>query len=221
MDANHPNRPHLILVTGLLSPAWTFWRFQRHFKKQGFQVSIKSYGHLRQTAEHSARDLGDYIDTLDAPQVQLIAHSFGGVVLLHLLEQSAASRRIRFVSLVFLGCPLTGSVMADHLLSTRLGSFWRFLLGASLRRGLTGDQPSFHIDLPHALVAGTRKSILSLMLNRNLPAGDGLVTLQEALPPNSGGIESEIHRIAVTHAALLYDSDCIDWVSRFLAATRD
>lgn len=211
---------HVVLVTGLLSPAWTFWRFRHHLQQKGCSVSIKSYAHLKRPADQSALDLGVHIDSLDAQQVQLVAHSFGGIVLLHLLEQSPQIRLARLSSLVFLGSPLTGSEMAGHLLQSRLGSFWRFFLGASLHRGLVGEQPEFCLDKPHALIAGTRQSRLSRMLKSDMADGDGLVSLREAIPENNGSSSSEVHKVAVTHAALLYDTGCIELVSKFLSATR-
>ncbi len=220
MSINNDELPHVVLLTGLLSPAWTFLRFKRSLQRKGYQVSVKSYGHLRQPAEESARDLGDHIDQLEARQIQLVAHSFGGVVLLHLLEQSSELRLARLSSLVFLGSPLKGCEMAAHLTHSRLGAFWRFFLGDSLRRGLDGNQPAFRLNVPHALIAGTSQSVLSRMLNPDMPDGDGLVTLPEAIPENTGSTESEVYRLAVSHAALLYDGDCIQQVLAFLAMTR-
>ena len=189
---------------------------RRHLRQAGFTVHIRSYGHLRQNAERSAADLGQFLDGLDAEHVHLVVHSFGGVVVLHLLEQSDARRVERLSSLVFLGSPLVGSELTHHLLQSKAGRWWRWLLGSALDRGLAGEQPAFALPMAHALVAGTGKSWLTRWLWSNPPPGDGLVSVREAQPENQQAGASEIHTLPIHHAALLYNKDCMSLVSKYL-----
>jgi len=209
-------QPTVVLLTGLLSPAWTFWPMRRHLRQAGFTVHIRSYGHLRQSADRSAADLGHFIDDLDAEHVHLVAHSFGGVVVLHLLEQSDAERIDRLSSLVFLGSPLVSSELTQHLLQSRAGRWWRWFLGSALDRGLAGEQPAFALTKPHALVAGLHKSWVARLLWADSVPGDGLVSVREAQPENQQAGASEIHTLPIHHAALLYNKDCMSLVSKYL-----
>lgn len=193
---------------------------RRHLRQAGFTVHIRSYGHLRQRAARSAVDLAEFLDSLDAERVQLVAHSFGGVVVLHLLEQADERRIASLSSLVFLGSPLVGSEITQHLLQSRAGKWWRWLLGTALDRGLAGEQPAFALTKPHALVAGLHKSRLARLLWADPTPGDGLVSVREAQPENLQTGVSEIHTLPIHHAALLYHKDCMNLVSKYLLSNQ-
>jgi len=204
------------ILTGLLSPAWMVGRLERGIRRAGFRVSTISYGHLRQRAADSAEDFGRRLDELEGEKVDLVVHSFGGIVLLHLFEQSSPQRLAKIRSIVFLGSPLTGSAATSHLLQSRLGGFWRWFLGTALERGLAGDQPAFQPPPVKCLmVAGTGNAAFARLIWSETEPGDGLVYVTEAQPKNAGPNVVE-HTIDLGHAELIYRSAAIELVVNHL-----
>ena len=204
------------LLTGLLSPAWMMWRFERRIRREGFRVSTISYGHLRQRAAVSAEDFGRRLDALEDDDVHLVVHSFGGLVLLHLFEQSSPQRLAKIRSVVFLGSPLTGSEVTRHLLQSRLGGFWRWFFGTALDRGLAGNQPPFEPPpVKCLLVAGTGNAMFARLIWSETQPGDGLVSVAEAQPKNAQANIVE-HTIDLGHAELIYRSAAMDLVVEHL-----
>jgi len=210
--------PRVYLLTGLLSPAWMCWRLERRIRSEGFRVSTISYGHLRQRAAVSAEDFGRRLDAVEDEDIHVVVHSFGGLVLLHLFEQSEPARLAKIRSAAFLGSPLTGSAVTHHLLQSRFGGFWRWFFGTTVDRALAGDQPAFRPPpLNCLLVGGTGDSILSRLLWSQPDPGDGLVSLQEA-QPQAADSESNIsvHTLDLDHAELFYRTEAIDLVVKHL-----
>lgn len=204
------------ILTGLLSPAWMLWRFERRIRRAGFRVSTISYGHLRQRAAVSAEDFGRRLDAVEGEDVDLVVHSFGGLVLLHLFEQSSPERLAKIRSIVFLGSPLTGSAVTRHLLQSRLGRFWRWFFGTALDRGLAGNQPPFEPPpVECVMVAGTGNAMFARLIWSETEPGDGLVSVAEAQPKNAAANTSE-HILDLGHAELIYRSEAIDFVVKHL-----
>jgi len=115
---------HGIWMTGL-EMAWMGLRLS----SKGFSTRTFFYSTLISTPEQNAIRLAKFIEALEVDRVHLVAHSMGGIVLLHLFEQFSSLPPGR---VVFLGSPVQGSAVAKQI---SRHSFLRPLLGQSTERG--------------------------------------------------------------------------------------
>jgi len=205
-------RAHLVLVAGLYSPAWVMRPMAKRLRRRGYTVSVFSRFHPTQTARVSAEQLREYLNTLPDTEVHLVAHSFGGIVLLHLFEQQEEFPSLR--SVLLLASPVLGSDLATHLSQGRLRLFWRFTLGKSLEHGLLGDAPAWNIPTPVGYITARSESILARLIRRDAEPGDGLVQFTETHA--EGGPVGSVATLDTTHAGLLFSESCCSLIDEFV-----
>lgn len=178
----------------------------RMLQREGFRTHCISYDFLRNTpaqnAQHLYRDIGE----LGVRRVNLVGHSLGGIVILHLLNQYP---ELPIDKIVLIGSPVKGSYVARRLHDNKV---LRPLLGRSTQGGLLGGAPGFSSDRPLGIITGSgRLGIMSLLY----PAGDdsdGVVRNCETL------IENATDRIAIprSHSAMIFSDKCGSYVANFL-----
>lgn len=178
----------------------------------GYRVVQFRYPSVRRTPRENARALNAFLRRIDAPVIHLVAHSLGGIVVLHLFDAFPEQKPGR---VVLIGTPVRGSAAARELARH---PWLRPLLGASLQQGLLGDAPRWRGDRDLGIIAGTRG------------LGVGVVLTAGRLPePNDGTVELDATRTAgVTdrlelphgHNALLFVKETAEAVCRFLATGR-
>lgn len=173
------------LVTRLLA-----WRLRRC----GYRVYAFDYPSVRRSPADNAAALQRFVAGLREPVVHFVAHSLGGLVVLHLFEAFPRQRPGR---VVLLGTPLRGSLSAARLRRWPGGGR---LLGRSVERGLLSNPPRWRGARELAVIAGRR----SLGLGRVFGAMPG---------PNDGAVlvaETRVERLTdhcvlpVSHTGLLF-----------------
>lgn len=162
---------HGLWMTGLEMSALR-WRL----RECGYPVRPFHYPSVRHSPAENARRLARWVDGLETDVVHFVAHSLGGIVLLHLFEQAPLQRPGR---VVMLGTPVLGSAAARH--AAAMPVLGRLLLGRSVERGLLGGAPGWAGGREVGMIAGTRpRPGLPALLGAPLPQPhDGTVAVQE------------------------------------------
>lgn len=175
----------------------------------GYTVRPFSYHSLWLSPSENARRLARFVDGIDADVVHFVAHSLGGLVLLHLFEQAPLQRPGR---VLLLGTPVSGSAAAQHV------SNWpvlrHLLLGRSLERGLLGGAPRWKEARELGMVAGTRGGLgMGSLSGAGLVAPhDGTVSLQET---RATWIDAHLS-VPHGHFGMLYSRSVTEVACRFL-----
>lgn len=116
----------------------------------GYECHQFSYKSLSRTPRENAQALNNYLATLDSEVIHLVAHSLGGIVVMHLFNDFPQQKPGR---VVLLGSPINGSRVAKHISQT---SLLRGFLGHSVNQGLLGDVPQWKSDHDIGMIAGTK-----------------------------------------------------------------
>ena len=197
----------VVLLHGLFLSGWVMRWLARALRRCGLCTAIFSYPTRRRSPAANAADLAAFIARLQAPQVDLVAHSLGSLVTLHLLARCDARRRVRRV--VLLGPPLDGSVVARRLARRAAG---RWLLGRSLERGLIGGRPAAPAGVDLVVIAGDRGWGFGWLLGGLPRPNDGTVAVAETRAP-----DCPRHRVcSVSHMGLVFSPRVARCVCRFL-----
>ncbi len=173
----------------------------------GFKTLQFHYRSLLLTPEENAVRLNQYLLTLEADMIHLVAHSLGGLVVTHLFDQFPIQRPGR---IVMLGTPLKGSATAH--------AFYAFmptrpLLGRSTLRGLLGDRPRWKGLRELGMIGGNRGiGIGQLAFGKLAQPNDGTVALDETR-------STEVNRhltVSHSHFGMIYSKDVAESVCHFL-----
>jgi pimeloyl-ACP methyl ester carboxylesterase len=172
----------------------------------GFNTCCFSYPSVKKTPAQNARLLHEYTDSLPGDRLHFVAHSLGGIVLMHYFARFQEPRPGR---VVLLGSPLRGSAYAEkfHQLS-----LVRRALGNSTEQGLLGDVPAWQGGRDLGMVAGTRNIGVGNLLGRAEQTNDGAVFLSETQLP---GLTDHIS-LPVSHTGMLLSARVARQVIHFL-----
>jgi len=176
----------VILVHGLwmngLDLSVLRWRLNR----AGYRTYLFSYRSVHGTVAQHAQRLRDFIADVAEPEVHIVAHSLGGLVVLSFLDQNFSTGRPG--KFVFLGSPVRGSAAAKGLVERGFG---RVLLGG-VQEALTRSEARKWVGShPIGTIAGTQSF--------------GIGSVFTDLPkPNDGTVAEEETRLAgeVDHCAV-------------------
>jgi pimeloyl-ACP methyl ester carboxylesterase len=160
-------------------------------------------------AENAAR-LHGFIQGLGVDRVHLLAHSLGGIVVLHLFERFPRQPSGR---VVLLGSPVLGSGLARRLASTP-GLAW--LLGRSRERGLLGDVPGWRGGRELGVIAGTRGPGVGTIMGGVIRPNDGTVALAETRLAGA----TDFLTLPVSHAGMLLSRRVAEACAGFLGQGR-
>ncbi len=192
-------------------------------RKKGYSVSVFSRHYPLTGAKSAATDLHQHLEAIDSEELHLVAHSFGGIVLLTLfkklgLADGSAQLPERVRSCLFIASPLAGAQLAVHLVQGSAGFFWKPILGKSLEQGLARGMAEADIPENSGFITGTSKSLLSKLLQRDTASGDGLVRFSET---RAAGRPSTHHvSLPLTHASLLFSRRCCTRIDEFICQGR-
>ena len=181
---------------------------RRRLSRCGFECFNFRYQSMRRTPRENATSLNNYLQTIKADVVHLVAHSLGGIVLLHLFDKYPHQKPGR---VVMLGTPVRGSEVAQKMIS----SYWmKPLLGRSTERGLLGDAPRWQSDRELGMIAGTRGFGLGklVMLGKLQQPNDGTVRLDSTY---SNGFKSRME-LPFSHHGMLFAKPVAQAVCKFL-----
>ncbi len=202
-------REAVVLVHGIWMVGLEMIWLRHNIRRCGFECHQFFYHSLVNTPQASADKLNQYLKSIDADIIHLVAHSLGGIVVLHLFEQEPMQKPGR---VLMMGTPLNGSEIARRLYSLVLT---RPLLGRSVVRGLLGDHPPWKETRELGMIAGTKGIGLGNLLFGGLePPSDGTVALRETRSP-----EVTAHlSVPYSHAGMLWSRSVAQAVCRFLRA---
>ena len=167
-------REIVVCIHGIWMKGWLMKPMAGYLSGFGHECRRFSYPSLRYSPQLNAQLLGTFTDQLDADIVHFVAHSLGGIVLLHYFQIFDTARPGR---VVMLGPPLKGSGVAQYM--SRNKFLKSLLLGAS-SNSLLGDVPGWNGTRPLAVLAGTRGLGIGQMLGAPLDQpNDGAVAVSE------------------------------------------
>jgi pimeloyl-ACP methyl ester carboxylesterase len=179
-------------------------------ESNGFRTKTVSYNFLKRAPAENAQHLYDEIGLLGAKKINLVGHSLGGIVILHLLHKFPD---LQIDKVVLIGSPVKGSSVARRVHKVPL---LRPLLGRSVEEGLLGGAPTFALGRPLGIITGSGKLGISALLYPSGEASDGVVRECETL------LENATDRISLplSHSTMIFSRQCTDFVAQFLTTGR-
>jgi len=196
-----------VLLHGIWMKSIVMQPLARRLRQAGYKTRCFSYPSLFRSPAQNARVFHDYASEIDTDRLHFVAHSLGGIVLMHYFDQFKAPVDGR---VVMLGSPLAGNINANKINKMGLSSV---MLGRSVEEGLLGDVPAWqgHRDL--GMIAGSRGGIgIGRLLGRSEEINDGAVLLSET---QIEGISDHI-TMPVSHSGMLISASVAEQVIYFL-----
>ncbi len=199
-----------VLVHGIWMKGVVMRVMGKMLEARGYRTHSVSYDFLEQTPAENARRLHDEIGALGARRINLVGHSLGGIVILHLLHQYP---ELAIDKVVLIGSPVRGSYVARRVHESPA---LRRLLGRSIEKGLLGGAPDFTTNRPLGIITGNGKLGISALLYPVGEESDGVVRESETL------IDNATDRICLplSHSTMIFSRQCTDYVAHFLTYGR-
>lgn len=177
-DGNHRSVPDrsrelVVLVHGIWMTGLEMALLARRLRLSGFVTRRFSYHSLRSTPAENADQLYLFLKQQQAGKIHLVAHSLGGIVLMHLFDRYADLPPGR---MVLMGSPVQGSRVARCLDSGFLTST---LLGNSREQGLLGGVPDWKGERDLGVIAGSHGFGVGTLVGGISGPGDGTVAIAE------------------------------------------
>jgi len=198
----------VVMVHGIWMKGTEMMVLRHRVAACGYPVRQFSYPSLKASPRENAEALNRFLQGLDAEVIHLVAHSLGGIVLLHLFDAFPEQKPGR---VVMLGTPIRGSRVAQQM---HASSWWRHLLGRSVERGLLGDAPRWRSARDLGMLAGTHSMGIGNLytLGKLEKPNDGTVILANTC---SSGIAAH-QSVPYSHMGLLVARPVATAVCRFL-----
>lgn len=203
-------RTAVVLVHGIWMTGFEMLLLRYRLHRCGYQTYLFHYPSLRRTPAQNAASLNHFLTRIAADRIHLLAHSLGGIVLMHLFHAFPEQKPGR---VVMLGTPAKGSELARRFYRKR---GWRLLLGRAGEQGLLGDVPNWQEDRELGLIIGDRPfGMLAQFFGGPLETpGDGTVRVAETRIEQA----CDVLRLPVTHFSMLTDRRVAVAVCLFLKA---
>lgn len=204
---------HIIYVHGLWMNGTESLFLRRRLQSQlGLPVHAFHYRSVSATMADATARLQDFVQRLGAPEVHLIAHSLGGLVVHRFLERYPEQPPGR---VVFMGVPAVASRSAVSV--ARLG-WTRTPLGRCVAEELLGEpaQRRWPGARELGVIAGTRPMGLGRLFHRFEEDSDGTVAVSETKLPGAADFVS----LPVSHTGLMFSSHVAREVGAFLQSGR-
>jgi pimeloyl-ACP methyl ester carboxylesterase len=196
----------VVLVHGIWMTGLEMLFLRRRLHGCGYRTLRFPYASLRRTPEENAAALAGFIWQQGEAPLHLVAHSLGGIVLMHLFERFSGLPPGR---VVLLGSPVQGSGVARRLAgSPLLGR----LLGCSIQRGLLGGVPEWGGRRELGVIAGSAGIGLGTLVGGLGQPSDGTVAMAET----GVGAATDTCALPVSHTGLLFSPAVADAVCCFL-----
>ncbi len=200
-------REVVVCTHGIWMKAWVMKPISRYLSAHGHECVEYSYQSVRRTPKENALMLGKFVQQLDADIVHFVAHSYGGLILLHYFQIFDTAKPGR---VVMLGSPIAGSGVARYLSKNNL--LKNKVLGAS-SQSLLGSAPHWKGTHPLAVIAGTKGYGVGQMLGAPLEKpNDGTVAVSETKISNC-----TVHiQVPYSHTGLLLSKKVAAVIDEFL-----
>jgi pimeloyl-ACP methyl ester carboxylesterase len=195
-----------VLVHGIWMSGLEMSLLQQRIRACGFDCHRFHYSSLKLTPAQSAAELHGFLQHLGTGTIHLVAHSLGGIVLLHLFSRFPQQQPGR---VVMLGTPVRGSAVAGRLAR---GGVLRKVLGRSTEAGLLGDVPEWTGGRELGIIAGTQALGLGRLVGGLEQPSDGTVAVVETRLRGA----SAYLPLRVSHTGLLFSRRTAQATCRFL-----
>lgn len=201
-------REAVVFVHGLWLTGLEMSLLRRRVRQCDFACFQFQYRSLLATPAQNAARLNAFLRNLDADVIHLVAHSLGGVVVMHLFAAFPQQKPGR---VALLGSPVNGSSVA---LAMNRNPLTRAFLGRSTRQGLLGNVPRWKGARELGMIAGTRGPGLGtlLTLGKLAKPNDGTVVVQET---KQFGISCHL-QVPYSHFTMLFSAPVARAVCTFL-----
>ena len=167
-------REAVVLVHGLWSVAGVdLLRLRNRLLKADYDCHMFNYHVWGKPPAEIAVKLHEFIENVDAPVVHIVAHSFGGIISMHLFDQFPFTRPGR---VVLMASPVNGSAVGKRI---NANPFTRWMLGQSHVNGLSGDVPQWEGWRDIGVIAGDIPIGLGLVAGGPRLPHDGTVSIEE------------------------------------------
>jgi hypothetical protein len=204
------NRELVVLVHGIWMTGLEMSLLAFRLRSAGFNTERFFYHSLFSTPAQNAERLYRFIMQQQAETIHLVAHSLGGIVLLHLFDKFSAITPGR---VVMLGSPVKGSGVAKRLNSAFIT---RGLIGRSGEQGLLGGAPGWKGERDLGIIAGSSGFGLGQIVGGVAGPGDGTVSLSETCLPGA----TDYCQIPVSHMGMVVSLDVAKELIWFLRKGR-
>ena len=177
-------------------------------EKSGFKVHYVFYQSVLKTAQQNAQTVYRKIKKLNLPNLHLVGHSLGGIIIMHLFDQFNDLPPGR---IMMLGSPVNGSWVAQKVQAWPVISP---LLAKSMPSALSGiDVPDWKgTDRDWGMIAGTKNQGLGLFTGGLPGVSDGSVLVDETRHPQ----QSEHILVNTSHTGLLFSKEVAKLGKQFL-----
>ena len=204
-------KPNVLLIHGILMNPLEMRYLGSQLEKSGFNVHYVYYQSVLKSPAENASIIYEKIKQLDLPNLHLVGHSLGGVLLMHLFDQIETTEdELPQGRVVMLGSPVKGSWIAQKV------SEWPIvspILAKSMPNALSGvDIPDWNNKRDWGMIAGTKGQGLGLLTGGLPGVSDGTVLLDETYHPK----QKEHIQVDKSHTALLFSKEVADLTSQFL-----
>ena len=204
-------KPNVLLIHGILMNPLEMRYLGTQLEKSGFNVHYVFYQSVLKGPAENAKIIQDKIEQLDLPNLHLVGHSLGGVLLMHLFDQiDNEDNLIPQGRVVMLGSPVKGSWIAQKV------SDWPIvspLLAKSMPNALSGvDIPDWNTNREWGMIAGIKGQGLGLLTGGMPGVSDGTVLLDETYH----AMQKEHIQVKKSHTALLFSKEVATLTSQFL-----
>jgi pimeloyl-ACP methyl ester carboxylesterase len=201
----------IVYVHGLWLTGGEAFVLRHDLRARGFDWHTFHYASVSSRMEETVLALRRLIAQLDAPEVHLLGHSLGGLVILCALHDAGRERAGRAV---FLGTPSLTSRAAQSVARLRLGArpLGTRMLGHAARELLNTAPRRWTADRELGIVAGTRPLSLARAVVRFDEPNDGAVAVSETRLPGAKAYLS----VPVSHIGLLFSRRVAAEVAHFL-----
>lgn len=168
-------REAVVLVHGLWSVAGVdLLRLKNRLSNAGYECHMFNYHVWGKPPADIAAKLNKFIERIDAPTVHIVAHSFGGIITMHLFDQFPFNKKGR---IVLLASPVNGSAVGRRI---NANPMTRWMLGQSNVSGLSGDVPKWKGWQDIGVIAGNIPIGMGLVAGGPKLPHDGTVSVEEA-----------------------------------------
>lgn len=200
-------KSNVLLIHGVLMNPVEMRFLGGQLEKSGFNVHYVFYQSVLKTSAQNAQAIYKKIQKLNLPDLHIVAHSLGGIITMHLLDQFNDLPKGR---VVMLGSPVNGSWIAQKVQGWPVVSP---ILARSMPSALSGENiPKWGNGRDWGMIAGTKNSGLGVLTGGLPDKGDGTVLVEETKHAD----QKEFVEVNHSHTGLLFSKKVAELTSRFL-----